>query len=131
MKNGLNLIIVGVGCAFGAIIRNLFLITIGKVYTDPTAVILVNVIGCFIIGILTALSIKKYSRVKWFLPLLSTGFCGGLTTFSEFADGTYFIYIHNHPYLAISYIIMTMILGMIALMIGLKIILKGQMNDII
>ncbi len=50
----------------------------------PWTTFLINVVGCFLLGYLVTrlqerLPISAYRR-----PLLGTGFCGGLTTFSTF-----------------------------------------------
>lgn len=53
----------------------------------PAATFTANVIGCFILGLLTQLSI----RLGWppyVLAALGTGFCGGLTTMSSFIIDT-------------------------------------------
>lgn len=118
MKNGVKLIIIGLGCSLGAIVRNLVIITVGKAFADPTAIILVNVVGCFLMGLFTAWGLKKFISATW-LPFLTTGFCGGLTTFSEFADSSYQIMAVSHPLGALTYILATMLLGLGALWLGM------------
>ena len=44
----------------------------------------INILGSFLIGILTGLILKGALAPRWEL-LLKTGFCGGFTTFSTFA----------------------------------------------
>ena len=44
----------------------------------------INLLGSFLIGILTGLILKGALAPRWEL-LLKTGFCGGFTTFSTFA----------------------------------------------
>ena len=50
----------------------------------PVGTFAVNLLGCFIIGFVSSLP----STLSWLSPqgrlLLTTGFCGGLTTFSTF-----------------------------------------------
>lgn len=53
----------------------------------PAATFTANVVGCFILGLLTQLSL----RLGWppyVLAALGTGFCGGLTTMSSFIIDT-------------------------------------------
>ena len=52
----------------------------------PMGTFLVNVIGCFIIGLLLGLIEKTHVMTPEENVLLITGFCGGFTTFSAFAD---------------------------------------------
>lgn len=52
----------------------------------PLGTFLVNIIGCFIIGLLFGLLEKANLMTPGKNVLLITGFCGGFTTFSTFAD---------------------------------------------
>lgn len=52
----------------------------------PMGTFLVNVIGCFIIGLFFGLLEKAHVMTPGENVLLITGFCGGFTTFSSFAD---------------------------------------------
>lgn len=52
----------------------------------PMGTFLVNIIGCFIIGIFFGLLEKANVMTTGENVLLITGFCGGFTTFSSFAD---------------------------------------------
>ena len=77
----LNLII---GGAAGTVARYLLG---GAVYrwlgtSFPYGTLIVNISGCFILGILTALSDKKFVIGPDARLLLMIGFCGAFTTFS-------------------------------------------------
>lgn len=52
----------------------------------PMGTFLVNIIGCFIIGLFFGLLEKAHVMTTQENVLLITGFCGGFTTFSSFAD---------------------------------------------
>ena len=52
----------------------------------PMGTFLVNVIGCFIIGLFFGLLENAKVMTPQENVLLITGFCGGFTTFSSFAD---------------------------------------------
>ena len=82
-----NILLVGVGGAAGSVARYLCQVAINSVYTFrfPLATLLVNVAGCFIIGLLYAMAERTSVLSPQFRLLLGTGFCGGFTTFSTFA----------------------------------------------
>ena len=52
----------------------------------PFGTFLVNVIGCFIIGLIFGLLERGHVLTAGENALLITGFCGGFTTFSAFAN---------------------------------------------
>ena len=52
----------------------------------PMGTFLVNIIGCFIIGLFFGLLENAKVMTPSQNVLLITGFCGGFTTFSSFAD---------------------------------------------
>ena len=51
----------------------------------PWATWIVNVAGALLVGVIVTLSLERYLATRWVRPLLATGFCGGLTTFSTFS----------------------------------------------
>ncbi|MDO9494207.1 MAG: CrcB family protein [Nocardioides sp.] len=75
-------LLVAAGGAAGAVLRFLA----GHLWDRelPLGTVLVNVVGSFLLGMFTALSLGAGA-----LALLGTGFCGGLTTYSAFA-------VHSH-----------------------------------
>ena len=78
-------LLVGVGGFLGSIGRYYLSQVTGKLNLAGSEIpptFLVNVIGCFLIGMLLGFS-GKLSRDL--LLLLTTGFCGGFTTFSTFS----------------------------------------------
>lgn len=80
-------LLIGIGSAIGGISRYLMQVYIGKyvTITFPMGTFVVNLSGCFIIGLLYGLSDKyAWMTMEWRL-LLITGLCGGYTTFSSFS----------------------------------------------
>lgn len=75
-------LLVAVGGAAGAVLRFLA----GHLWDRdlPAGTLLVNVVGSFLLGVFSALSLDADA-----LALLGTGFCGGLTTYSAFAVQTH------------------------------------------
>ena len=73
-------IMVGLGGAAGAILRYLIgLLPVGTQGGFPWKTLAINIIGSFIIGVLTGLILKGSLTPRAEL-LLKTGFCGGFTT---------------------------------------------------
>ena len=82
-----SLLIVGIGSFTGGALRYLISTLFKQFCTQgfPWGTLLVNLMGCFIFGAIFAL-FSKYSSTShpWCL-LLTTGLCGGFTTFSTLA----------------------------------------------
>jgi CrcB protein len=51
----------------------------------PWATLVVNLVGSSLLGFIVVAALERLSPTRYFRPLLGTGFCGGLTTFSTFA----------------------------------------------
>jgi len=76
-----SILIVGSGGFAGSVARYLIGMWIqkGNSFSFPWATFLINVTGCFIIGILTGLLQKNFQNQQLWWLLLATGFCGGFT----------------------------------------------------
>lgn len=81
------LLIIGSGGFLGTIARFglQWIITRHTTLTFPLGTFLVNITGCFLIGILWGLTDKPHHLSKPWRFFLATGFCGGFTTFSSFS----------------------------------------------
>lgn len=82
-----NLLLVGLGGGIGSIARYLCQKWFNENYPHPFpwGTFLVNLSGCFLIGVFYAASEKSAVLSPQTRLLLITGFCGGFTTFSTFA----------------------------------------------
>ena len=82
-----TLILVGVGGLIGSILRYLVAIFVARHVSPvfPLGTLIVNLIGCFLIGVLIALSERGNIITPEWRIFLATGFCGGFTTFSAFS----------------------------------------------
>lgn len=82
-----TLLLIGTGGLIGSIGRYLTALFFARLFPSPFpyGTFAVNIIGCLIIGVVYGLSV----RFSWLSPelrlFLTTGFCGGYTTFSSFA----------------------------------------------
>lgn len=82
----------------------------------PVAVLLANIAGALLIGILTA-RLPKATELRL---LLGTGMLGGFTTYSAFMTGTIALWA-DAPLLAAAYAIGSLALGVAAAALGLRI----------
>lgn len=83
-----NVMLVGAGGFAGSVLRYLAGWFVARQWSDttfPYATMLVNIIGCLLIGILMGSVNKSGDQGTSMKLLLVTGFCGGFTTFSAFA----------------------------------------------
>jgi CrcB protein len=82
-----TLLLIGLGGGLGSILRYFCQKWIYQLYPHPFpwGTFLVNVAGCFLIGLFYAASEKSVIFTADWRLLLTTGFCGGFTTFSTFA----------------------------------------------
>lgn len=78
----------------------------------PVGTFLVNIIGCFIIGILFGLLEKTHILTPGERVLLVTGFCGGFTTFSSFAGDMMTLGDKGEWTTLVVYLALTIIIGL-------------------
>lgn len=118
-----QIILVGLGGGIGSILRFLTSALTLKYYSDsfPFPTFIVNLIGCFIIGLLIGSlgqNIQANQNLKF---LFITGFCGGYTTFSAFAEENLTLIQNNNYWTAIMYIVLSVFIGLFAVWVGLSI----------
>jgi fluoride exporter len=79
-----NFLLIGLGGAAGSMLRYAFALWF-KHSSFPLATFLVNIIGCFVIGYVFAISVRNEIFASNWKLFLATGICGGFTTFSAFS----------------------------------------------
>src|ERR1035437_2719532 len=117
------LLAIGTGSFIGGIFRYLLsqFIQAKFLSTYPFGTLGVNIIGCFLIGIVFGLSDKGNLTQEWRL-FLATGLLGGFTTFSAFSNETVGMFRDGQFGYATAYIISSILFGLIATFIGISII---------
>ena len=83
----------------------------------PWGTLTVNVVGCFLIGLLSGLSLTGQISANTKLVLV-TGFCGGFTTFSTFMNENLLLGREGALLPAILYTLASLALGLIAVILG-------------
>lgn len=84
----------------------------------PWGTFVVNIVGSFLIGIFFALAEKGGVISPAMNVFLITGFCGGLTTFSSFADDMYLLLQERHWLIFLLYATLTFALGLLMVLLG-------------
>lgn len=112
--------IVGLGSFFGGGARFLVskIVQSWTVLPFPLGTFAVNVLGCLLIGFFSGLNYNGGFMSPSTKLILTTGFCGGFTTFSTFMnENSSLLKDENYMYAAI-YIIGSLALGLIAVVAG-------------
>ena len=81
---GLEFVLLGVGALAGAFLRYKLVSSTIVIGTLPVNILIINVVGSFILGVFSVLSIFWNLDTKYSL-LFAVGFCGSFTTMSSFA----------------------------------------------
>ncbi|MDB5154944.1 MAG: hypothetical protein JWR54_3695 [Mucilaginibacter sp.] len=88
----------------------------------PYGTLVVNLLGCFVIGIVVGLADKgnllsAQSRIFW-----ATGICGGFTTFSSFINENHSMLQDGEILNTFTYISVSVVVGLIATALGILLI---------
>ena len=115
-----SILIVGAGSFLGGALRFLISTLIKGACTSsfPWATLTVNLIGCLLIGVIYGLFTRHSNVQHAMCLLLTTGFCGGFTTFSTFAsEGVQMLQGGNLGVFA-TYAFLSLGLGILLVMLG-------------
>ena len=114
----MNILLIGLGGSLGAISRYLLNETVIKYIPTsfPTGILIVNIIGCLVIGLVLGNSMISKDHVYYFF---SIGFLGSFTTMSAFSYQTIELF-NTNILIACSYIILTLTLTILATYIGIN-----------
>ena len=117
-----SILIIGLSGGAGSILRYL----VQKIFQPhstgvfPTGTFLVNIVGCFLIGLFWGWMNRSAEWSEELRLLLMTGFCGGFTTFSAFTLESIGLLKENKTGLFLFYIAGSVIIGLTATYIGIR-----------
>lgn len=114
----LNLTYVAFGGALGAVLRYLTGLGVVRLVGSgfPMAIITVNIIGSFLMGLFVVMAAKR--GLTHLSPLIMTGFLGGFTTFSAFSLETVTLFERGQSGAALAYVMISVVGSILALALG-------------
>jgi fluoride exporter len=86
----------------------------------PWATFLTNVAGCFLIGVLMVLVVERWPDRHLVRPFFGTGLLAGFTTFSAYVVESRALLAEGHPATAAAYLVGTLVVGLVAVVAGLR-----------
>ena len=111
---------VALGGAIGAAARFLSGVGIARLFGVtgfPVAVLAVNVVGSFLMGVIVVLLARK--GLTHLNPFLMTGVLGGFTTFSAFSLEAMTLWERGEAFQAALYVVLSVVLSIAGLALGL------------
>ena len=115
-----SLLIVGTGSFIGGAMRYL-LSTLMKSACGqgfPWGTLMVNLLGCFLFGMLFAVFGKSSATDNTLYLLLTTGICGGFTTFSTFANESVQMLQQGNTWGFVGYVATSIVAGLALIALG-------------
>jgi len=91
----------------------------------PLSTFLVNAIGCLVIGLLAGLATRQHLFSPDLRLFLFPGILGGFTTFSAFGYETFFLIRKGQSHVAFSYVLLSVICGLLLVWLGFKLTIKS------
>ncbi len=118
------------GGALGTVLRA----TLSTVFaTDPTRwpwpTFTVNLLGAFLLGYFTTRLLERQPLSNYRRPLLGTGLCGGLTTFSTMQVETVHMLDHHRYTLAASYTAASITAGFVAVFAATALVRRARLRS--
>jgi CrcB protein len=79
----------------------------------PTAILVINVVGAFVLGVLVTVIALRVAP-HYLRPFLGAGFCGAFTTFSSVVTSADLLLAHGHAGVALGYLAASLLAGLVA-----------------
>lgn len=114
--------LVGLGGIIGALLRYLVGLTVTTSWPTsfPLATLLINFIGCFLLGWLTTYLFQLKVLPSSISTAIGTGIIGSFTTFSTFSVDSVQLITSGKWTIAFSYIFLSLVGGLVLTFIGYK-----------
>lgn len=115
------ILLIGIGGGIGSMLRYASTLLFSKLWssTFPFATLIVNILGCLLIGFLIGFLDRQLTFSADLKFLLITGFCGGFTTFSAFASENLTLIQNGNLLYALIYTSLSVLVGILFVIIGL------------
>ncbi|ORB86121.1 camphor resistance protein CrcB [Mycobacterium kansasii] len=94
----------------------------------PWPTFTVNIVGAFLVGYFTTRLLERLPLSSYRRPLLGTGLCGGLTTFSTMQVETIRMLEHGHWVLAVVYTVVSIVLGLVAVQLATVVVRRVRVR---
>ncbi len=116
------LLLIGTGSFIGGVLRYLVSFPFMHKYPHgfPWGTLLVNILGCLVIGLLYGYAERWHFPKEWRL-FLATGLLGGFTTFSAFSNEAVTLFQNGQSTYAITYVVASILVGLTATFLGLMV----------
>jgi fluoride exporter len=95
----------------------------------PWPTFIVNIVGAFLLGYFATRLLERLPVSSYRRPLLGTGLCGGLTTFSTMQVETIKMLEHHHYRLAVGYTVASIAAGLVAVYIATAMVRRVRVRQ--
>lgn len=123
-----NVLCVACGGALGAVVR--YLVSLGCeqwLGRFPWGTLIVNVVGCFVLGWLAEMAWTSTTFSEPFKLTVATGFLGAMTTFSTFGVQTIQLW-KTSAFWALSNVAANVIVGLVAALAGVYLASRASLQ---
>ena len=117
----MNILLVAFGGAFGSVSRYLlgtWIQSVSRSIDFPYGTLIVNLIGCFVIGFLSQLAEARGVFTSEARAFIFIGILGGFTTFSSFGNDTINLLCDGETFNALANVGANVILGLLLVWLG-------------